>query len=180
MVSGMIDMLSVPLSAARSGTSLWPRREGLLSGHYGCYGLYRCEDSRWVAVGALDNHFWQNLCAELECEELVPLQFAPDPARTEVKRVLAARFLQRTAEEWFALLGAKDCCVTPVRTFPEALANGCFKGEKIGGGLSLSEAPKDSGDLRVPQVGQDSVEILSELGISSGRLQQLQREGVVG
>ena len=34
----------------------------ILTGRYACYDVYRCADDRWVAVGAIEPHFFANLC----------------------------------------------------------------------------------------------------------------------
>ena len=34
----------------------------MLTGRYACYDIYRCRDGRWLAVGAIEPHFYANLC----------------------------------------------------------------------------------------------------------------------
>ena len=41
----------------------------ILTGRYACYDVYRCADDRWVAVGAIEPHFFANLCRALGCEQ---------------------------------------------------------------------------------------------------------------
>jgi alpha-methylacyl-CoA racemase len=100
----MTDGSTILLPVTRAGGS------ELLSGKYACYHVY---ENSHVAVGALEEKFWANLCRELECEELTERQFAADQAA--VMAALSEKLKTATAEEWFARLGAKDCCVTPVR-----------------------------------------------------------------
>ncbi len=40
-----------------------PRGADLLTGGVPCYGVYPTQDGRWLAVGALEEKFWQALCA---------------------------------------------------------------------------------------------------------------------
>src|SRR5262245_33066665 len=49
-----------------------PQRRGetILTGRFPCYAVYETRDSRWVTVGALEPHFWRNLCAKLGMPEL--------------------------------------------------------------------------------------------------------------
>src|SRR5262249_3664345 len=42
---------------------------GLLNGGVPCYNLYRTQDDRWLAVGALELKFWQALCTALGRED---------------------------------------------------------------------------------------------------------------
>lgn len=62
--------------------------DGLLSGASPRYGLYRAREG-WVALAALEDHFWETLTRELDLT-------AADRAALE------RAFLTRTAEEWEA------------------------------------------------------------------------------
>jgi crotonobetainyl-CoA:carnitine CoA-transferase CaiB-like acyl-CoA transferase len=104
----MTDGLNVLLPVARAKGPV-----KLLSGSYACYRVYAAAGVSFVAVGALEQKFWANLCKELGCEELIEGQFAAD--QSGVIAVLAEKFKTATAEEWFERIGEKDCCVTPVR-----------------------------------------------------------------
>jgi len=103
----MTHGLEVLLPVARVGGS------DLLSGRYGCYHVYAAAENTFVAVGALEAKFWANLCRELGCLELIELQLAKD--QVSVIAVLEKIFNTATAEVWFERIGARDCCVTPVR-----------------------------------------------------------------
>ncbi|HTB10554.1 MAG TPA: CaiB/BaiF CoA-transferase family protein [Bryobacteraceae bacterium] len=103
----MTDGLEVLLPITRAGGS------DLLSGKYACYHVYAAAEGSFVAVGALEDKFWANLCRELGCGELIELQFVADQA--PVIAVVEGIFKTAAAEEWFARIGHKDCCVTPVR-----------------------------------------------------------------
>jgi crotonobetainyl-CoA:carnitine CoA-transferase CaiB-like acyl-CoA transferase len=104
----MTDGLEVLLPVARAQGPV-----ALLSGKYACYHVYRAAENSFVAVGALEGKFWANLCRELGCSELIELQFSGEQG--SVIASVAEKFMVATAEEWFARIGDKDCCVTPVR-----------------------------------------------------------------
>jgi alpha-methylacyl-CoA racemase len=112
MTHGLEVLLPVALAEA-PGAGRHAPVLGLLSGKYACYHVYPAAGDSFVAVGALEAKFWANLCRELGCEELIGLQFNADQESTIA--VLAEKFATATAEEWFERIGAKDCCVTPVR-----------------------------------------------------------------
>jgi alpha-methylacyl-CoA racemase len=121
MTDGLEILLPVALAerAPRAGRQNAPRAGrrapvgGLLSGRYACYHVYAAAEGSFVAVGALEEKFWGNLCRELGCPELVELQFAADQA--PVIAAVGERFKAASAEVWFSRIGDKDCCVTPVR-----------------------------------------------------------------
>ena len=103
MTEGCLAVLPV----ARAGGSQ------LLIGRYACYHVYAAAQDSFVAVGALEEKFFANLCRELGCPEWIGLQFAED--QSSVIAGLGKIFMTATAEEWFLRIGEKDCCVTPVR-----------------------------------------------------------------
>ncbi|MFN7919505.1 MAG: CaiB/BaiF CoA-transferase family protein [Bryobacteraceae bacterium] len=118
MTHGVSSLLTVPLSAYWASGALPERGNDWLTGRYACYGVYRAAEG-FVAVGALEPKFWGTLCNELGLAEFAARQF--DENQQDVKAALAARFAQKTAEEWFTLLGDKDCCLTPVRDLATAV-----------------------------------------------------------
>jgi len=111
------------LGALEDDGKVAPRGEDLLTGGVPCYGVYPTREGRWLAVGALETKFWEALCAALERPDLVPGQFATGRDGETVRETLAEIFSSATLADWCARLGAVDCCVTPVLTFEEALAD---------------------------------------------------------
>jgi len=106
--------------------SVAERGDDLLTGGVPCYGVYPTLDKRWLAVGALEAKFWSALCNALGRPDLVPLQFATGDDGEAVRQSLSAIFASATLAEWSARLAGVDCCVTPVLTFGEALADPQF------------------------------------------------------
>jgi crotonobetainyl-CoA:carnitine CoA-transferase CaiB-like acyl-CoA transferase len=177
MVSGVRNLLTIPLATLRGDRRQMKRGNELLSGAYACYNLYRALDGHWLAVGALEPEFWGNLCRQLGCEDLVEDQFSPDPRQSELKTKLAQIFTTRTARDWFELLRNHDCCVTPLRCLQEALDDGYFDSKQIV--PTLSETPADPVCASPPAIGEHSFEILQQLGLSVPELHVLQTAGVV-
>ena len=73
------------------------RGHDILTGRYACYDVYRCADDRWVAVGAIEPHFFANLCRALGCEQWID---APDRRRRagrDPRRLRAPRSRTRDA-----------------------------------------------------------------------------------
>jgi crotonobetainyl-CoA:carnitine CoA-transferase CaiB-like acyl-CoA transferase len=178
MLSGMGNLLAVPLAATRRAHRNVIRGNELLSGAYACYNLYEAKDGRWIAVGALEPKFWANLCRHLGCEELIEHQFSPDPKCSEIKNRVAEIFSARTAEEWFEGLRSHDCCVSPVRSLQEAVANGYY--DAPDSGIELSHTPAKSRPTCVPATGEHSAEVLGRIGVSESTLDALELAGVVG
>ena len=86
----------------------------MLTGGSACYGVYRAGDGRWLAVAAIEPHFWAALCRGLGLEHRICDQHNP-AAQGELRRELSKAFATRSAEDWFAELGPTSC-LTPVNS----------------------------------------------------------------
>jgi alpha-methylacyl-CoA racemase len=150
----------------------WSDRPGrnLLDGGAPFYGSYRTSDGGWMAVGALEPAFYDELVARLgldpaECDRTDPAGW---PA---LRRRIAAAFATRTRADWTEVFAGGDACVAPVLSLPEAtaqphlVARGTFV--EHGGVLQPAPAPRFSrtpGELGrlPPAAGQHTDEVLAE------------------
>ena len=92
---------------------------GLLTGRYACYDTYRAADGGWLAVAAIEERFWSNLCRALGLPQWVDRQ-TDDAVQERIRSDLAAVFATRDRDEWVAELAEADTCVAPVLSVPEA------------------------------------------------------------
>ena len=100
----------------------------LLSGGAPCYGVYRCADGRFVAVGALEMKFWRALCETLDRPAWIERHWsrglAPGSAESLALRAeVAAVFAARPMAHWEAVFDRVDACVTPVLRLDELPAH---------------------------------------------------------
>jgi crotonobetainyl-CoA:carnitine CoA-transferase CaiB-like acyl-CoA transferase len=94
--------------------------ESLLTGASPRYGLYATADGWFLAVGALEDKFWEIFCEAIALDPaLRDDQRAPEATRQAIAGIIAAE----PAAHWRALLEPLDCCCTVVRTLEEALAD---------------------------------------------------------
>lgn len=165
-----------------------PRGGTQLTGHNPCYAVYETKDGKYVTVGALEAHFWRNLCQQLGVPEFIPDQFADNERREEIFRVISAKFKEKTQAEWLAQLGPVDICFGPVNSIAEAMADpqvrarGMIKevGDRtlIASPLKFSETPAAQPALP-PEFGQHTDEVLKGLGYSATAIEELRAHGVV-
>ena len=90
------------------------------------YDVYATADARHMAVGALEPQFYAAFTGLLFAPEGVPgdLPDRGDRAQwPELRQRFAARFAQRSQEEWTKVFSGTDACVAPVRTMTEAPAD---------------------------------------------------------
>lgn len=103
------------------GRSGWQDRRGanLLDGGCPFYGTYETSDGGYMAVGALEQQFYDTFVELLGIAEQAPAR--KDPARwDELREAVAARFKSRTRAEWTAVFEGSDACVAPVLSLGEA------------------------------------------------------------
>lgn len=139
----------------------------LLTGGLPLYRTYRCQDGRFITVGALEPKFQQQVAAA---------------TGTLDADALAAVFLTRPAADWAARLG--DACVGTVRELreladhPQHAARGAVVRSS---GTSWVVPPFGRFDAaaRVPRLGEHTTDVLAEAGLTLGSIADLRRAGVI-
>ncbi|AVH55254.1 MULTISPECIES: CaiB/BaiF CoA transferase family protein [Streptomyces] len=102
----------------------WQDRRGanLLDGGCPYYGTYETADGQYMAVGALEQQFYDEFVELLGIGEHASAR--KDLARWgELRETVAARFKTRTRDEWTAVFEGTDACVAPVLSLSEAPAH---------------------------------------------------------
>jgi alpha-methylacyl-CoA racemase len=157
------------------------------------YDVYECADGRYVAVGALEPQFYDELCRLTGFEHDIPAaQRAPQLDRAswpDRKQAMSRLFATRTRDDWTRLLERTDACVAPVLSWAEApehqhnVARGTFT--DVDGVRQPAPAPRFSrtpGAVQRPACasGAHTVEILGELGRDAAELNRLREAGALG
>ena len=164
-----------------------PRGEDLLTGGVPGYGVYATKDGRWLAVGALEEKFWREVCATIGRPDLAVAGLATGAEGARVRAELEAAFGARTQAEWIERFAGVDACVSPVLTPDEALGDEQFAARGMvvtapDGTRSYAPPWKLSGhEFRVereaPAQGQHTFELLREAGYSDASIRKLIRYG---
>ena len=187
MLSGLVsDVLSRGISAERGGNRL--------NGGAPYYNVYRTKDDKYFSVAAIEPWFWENLCRILGREDFIAPQ-RPDPEVSRERiRVFQEIFLTKTRDEWVAELMHAETCVTPVYSLDEVAGDRHFRERgsiveakdpesgsrtQVGMLFKMSETP---GSIRspAPAVGQDTDEVLRELGYKEAQIKTLAAAGAAG
>jgi alpha-methylacyl-CoA racemase len=162
----------------------------ILTGRYACYECYPTRDARWLAVGAIEPHFYANLCKALGLERFIPFQ-EDDARQPEIRAAFRAAFLTRTRDEWVAALAPADCCVAPVNTVPELCADPHFaargawlEAEDPERGRFRQLAPMFAGGERAQPLHRvrkatDTDAVLGAAGFAEREIRELRAAGAV-
>ena len=120
IADGMLGIMAIQIDEyLATGDEPYPG-SGLLTGGYACYDTYPTSDGGWLAVAAIENRFWRNLCALLGLERYAEAQM--DSARQdEIRAALCATFKTKTRQEWVTMLADRDTCVSPVLSVSEVV-----------------------------------------------------------
>lgn len=146
MVEGTALLMTMPFALKAQG--LWPagRGENLLDGGAPFYGTYATSDGKWIALGAIEEPFWQQLlnCLELDgevFEKRMQPQHWP-----EISGLIAAKIAINTRSHWEQVFEGTDACFAPVLTMDEAphhphnSSRGVFK--EVDGVVQPAPAPR--------------------------------------
>ena len=115
MTDAVMPLLSVAY-AGYAGTGTVPERGTLpLSGGLPNYGIYRCNDEKYVALGMLEPKFWQKFCTLTGKPDWTGFLLPQSPAQlTDFKAQIQAVFEQRSRDEWTRFGLEHDILITPV------------------------------------------------------------------
>jgi alpha-methylacyl-CoA racemase len=175
MTDGSISLMALLYGHFARGTWRDQRESNIIDGGAHFYGVYRCADGLWIALGAIEPQFYATLVREAGLD---PAVFAGRQTQSdwpELRARLAAVFAMRTRAQWCALLEDVDCCFAPVQSMSEApnhphnVARAAFT--EVAGVVQPAPAPRFSrtpGAIQSPPVaaGEGGQQALRDWGIS--------------
>lgn len=193
MTDAVVSMLSGNMSAYINTGHIPRAGEGVLSGAFPCYSVYKTLDNKYISLGCAEPHFWENLCRALGREDLIPYQWSKGKKREQVFNFMRRKFRTKTRDEWFTELYLKDIAISKVYSLDEVLYDpqirhrqmvveidkpGNDKVTQVGIAIKLSETP---GRIRsvAPFQGEHTDQVLKELGYSGKAIGELRQKGIV-
>lgn len=168
-------------------------RTPFLRGDYPAYQLYACADGAYLSLCCLEPWFWARFCEYLGRPEWT-VEHQPDAGRAaEILAELRALFPTRPRETWLAELADRGVPVAPVNhpddvpADPHLVERGSVVEVEVAGVPLRQLAPPFTIDgarpaIRRPAavVGEDSAQILAELGLTPAQVADLMATGVAG
>ncbi|HIG68981.1 MAG TPA: CoA transferase [Myxococcales bacterium] len=188
MVDGAAALMTIFHATQQLGFQNEERGTNMLDSGAHFYDAYETKDGKWISIGSFEPQFYALLLQKLELD---PAEFPQmDQAKwPELKERVAALFLERTRDDWCALLEGTDVCFAPVlsiaesREHPHNTARGTFI--EINGVGQPRPCPRfsrtDSEIERLPpSAGEHTDEILTESGFGGDEIKALREAGAVG
>jgi alpha-methylacyl-CoA racemase len=186
MVDGVSSLLAMAHSQRSAGMMNDERGTNLLDGGTPYYDTYRTSDGEYMAVGAIEPQFFNELARVVDIAEL-PAQ--NDMAQwPRMRELLIERFATRTRAEWIDAFDGVDACVSPVWRMSEAIADPHLQARgtlvDVDGVIQPNVAPRFSrtpGEVGVPAraAGADTNDALRDWGVKDAVIEQLLADGVV-
>jgi crotonobetainyl-CoA:carnitine CoA-transferase CaiB-like acyl-CoA transferase len=178
MTEGALALLAAELGNLDCGLAA-TRGMARLNGGFACYGIYRTQDSRYLAVGALEPKFWIALNQGIGRTPDITELLAADQGA--IRAQIAAILASRTAAEWTAILGQHDCCVELVTELDELPDHPLHRAREvfftIDGGAGVGPIQQTRTPLGTPRSprppprqGEHTREVLAEYGFSDAEI----------
>ena len=162
------------------GKGLWRDETGANSIDSGSawYDTYETADGKWIAIGAIEPHFFARLMEKLGLDA--------EQGDPTLKATLATLFRTRSRDQWCALLEGSDACFAPVLALAEAPGHphnrvrGTFIA--LDGVTQPAPAPRYSKTETAAPVSPraDAEALLAELGYDAARIGTLREAGIIG
>jgi alpha-methylacyl-CoA racemase len=188
MVDGVTHLMSAFQAFRQLGTWTDQRQDNVVDGGAPYYRCYAASDGKFVAVGAMEPHFYDNLLKVMGLEG----ETLPDQNDRAAWPALRERFAQvfstRTRDNWVAAATGLDACLTPVLSMDEAPTHPHMQARKVhtmfDGLTHPSPAPRFSrtpSAIRraTPTPGRDSREALADWGLSDDFVAALEATSAV-
>ena len=166
------------------------------------YQYYETMDSKYVLFCCIEHVFWRNFCDAVGRADLRDhgdtsrlVDFASGEANLWLRRELQTIFWTRTQREWVALAAERDFALGPavqpggLADEPQLRDRGVFAlaDHPVAGPFThvtlpaLVDGMRSSGVRRhAPALGEQTDEVLSELGYGTERIAELKAAGVAG
>jgi crotonobetainyl-CoA:carnitine CoA-transferase CaiB-like acyl-CoA transferase len=174
-------------------------RLGNASPYFSPYGSFACKDGRIIQIMAHNDKFFHNICRARERKDLTTdARFLTNADRlahrAELDMEIQDCFSQNDSAEMMRRLVSTDSMAAPVNTYSETFSDPQVRHNGIavevrqaracgilvpGVPIKLEKTPR-AVRRAPPALGEHTDEVLEELGIDDGGIEELRRSGVIG
>ncbi len=195
LLDALTHAMSNPIGAYQNANFNTPRT-GNRSLYFAPSGIYACKDGH-VVITCFSQKFFVNLCETLGQDWVGDPRFATIDARKEnedeLDRLLEERCKDFGREELVEMLVAGDLLTAPINEIPDVVEDPQIRHNEmivsiehaVEGTVDVTNIPIQffgtPGGVRLPPptLGQDTAEILSELGYGASEIESLEGDRIV-
>lgn len=157
---------------------LYSKNNGLdmLAGTEVSYCLYETADERYVAIGAVEQKFWERFCRYAGREDWISKQHAKVIEGENVYEEIKLFFLGKSFAYWEQVSLEIDCCLTPVYEANELAVSPYTKH------MITMPYVRTHNMLKIknpPVLGEQTSELLSKLGYDENKITLLRKKGII-
>jgi formyl-CoA transferase len=162
------------------------------------YTWYQTKDDKIVLLAAIEHKFWDNFCVAVGREDLIDVKnttFAVDFAdggRSDLLETLIPVFRERTLAEWMDIARTHDIPLCPANSKQDTLDDPHLRARQIvhdsvhpvagpytsTGWPAVIAGMEFDIDLPAPALGEHTVEVLQEIGLSTDDIIDLRARGI--
>lgn len=150
MVEGAALLMTMPFGLKAQDLWTGGRGDNLLDGGAPFYGTYETADKKWIALGSIEEPFWQELIEKLELDS-PDLKHRYDRAYwPQLRKHIEDKVGAQDQAHWNKVFEGSDACYAPVLSMSEApshahiAARGVFGSQH--GVMQPSPAPRYDGE----------------------------------
>ena len=189
MTDGTAVLMSMIHGMANQGVWREDLGANLLDTGAHFYDTYETADGKFVSIGSIEPQFYAELRARLGLAEDPDFDAQMNPAQwPALKDRLATIFKSKTRADWDEALEHTDVCYAPVLTMSEAREHPHMAAREtfidVADSPQPAPAPRYSGTATAtpspaPMPGDDTADILAQLGLSEGEIAGFRESGAV-
>ena len=155
-------------------------------------GIWETKDKKHICRTDMEPRYWANFCKAIGREDFIPYQHDLDRRETMIQTIREI-FLTKGRDEWFEILRQAGSQAAPVYEIDEALLDpqalhrqmvveidhpNLGKVKQLDTPIKLSETPVSTRHM-TPLPGENTEEILKQLGYTREQIETLTEQGVV-
>lgn len=178
-VTSWLAPMAGTLKAAWRRTDQAPQVGAPLSGALPAYNVYVSSDGKYLALSALEPHFWGAFCKTAGCENLRGRRLDPSAIGE-----MSALFAQRTRSEWLTLFENVEACLEAVNDVDEVVANPQVRHRGLVDADGRFAPPfrfarDETRPVHAPALGEHTHAVLAALGLGEHEIAELAEAGII-
>ncbi|WCL49149.1 CaiB/BaiF CoA transferase family protein [Leptospira sp. GIMC2001] len=193
MMDGSLQFLSLYAGIFSAEKKVPEPGNAVLSGKLPNYNIYKTQDNRHVALGALEDMFFKTFLRQAGLNHILDALPISEENLKSIESKLTEFFGSKTLDDLNPIFQNEDSCLTPIRNLEEVVADPHLRDRgmilevehprygrilQFGSPFHLLGTPTNY-RLHPPEHGEHNNDIYSKLGYSNDELENLKKERVI-